>query len=271
AVLTDIEGVEDAWGDMDFKVAGTVVGITALQMDIKSRGVSVEIMGEALSQARVARLQILEKMQQTISASRPELSRYAPRMVKITVPVDKIRYVIGPGGRVIRSITDETKVTLEVQNDGTIILGSPNEDAIKKAIAIIESLTRDVEVGTIYTGKVTRVTNFGAFVEILPDKEGLVHISELAEHRVERVEDVVKVGDEIQVMVIEIDRQGRVNLSHRAIHKGLEATLAEPRRSVIEPSGPRRLDSRPRRYPGDRFPSPTERRPMPPRRPLGPR
>jgi polyribonucleotide nucleotidyltransferase len=217
AVLSDIEGLEDALGDMDFKVAGTAEGITALQMDIKIKSVSYEIMEKCLSQARDARLFILDRMRETISASRPEISKYAPRLTKITIDPEKIRHVIGPGGRTIRSIMSETKVTIDVENDGTVLIGSPSEEATQKAIRIIEELTRDVEVGGIYTGRVTRVTNFGAFVEILPGKEGLVHISELADYRAPSVADVVKVGDEVMVMVTEIDRMGRINLSRRAV------------------------------------------------------
>jgi polyribonucleotide nucleotidyltransferase len=217
AVLTDIEGMEDALGDMDFKVAGTAEGITALQLDLKVKSVSSEIMEKGLSQAKVARMFILERMKETISASRPELSKYAPRLTKITIDPEKIRTVIGSGGKTIRSIMSEAKVTIDISNDGTILIGSPDEDATKKAIKIIEELTRDVEVGGMYNGHVTRVTNFGAFVEILPGKEGLVHISELADYEVPSVEDVVKVGDEVMVKVTEIDRLGRINLSRRAV------------------------------------------------------
>ncbi|MEE8470939.1 MAG: polyribonucleotide nucleotidyltransferase [Dehalococcoidia bacterium] len=217
ALLTDIQGLEDALGDMDFKVAGTAEGITALQMDIKTKSIAYEILEQGLRQAKDARLSILERMKETISASRPELSKYAPRLTKITVDPEKIRLVIGPGGKTIRSIVSETKVTIDVENDGTILIGSPNEEATQKAIKIIENLTRDAEVGQTYNGRVTRLMNFGAFVEILPGKEGLVHISELADYRAAKVEDVVKVGDEITVQVTEIDRMGRINLSRRAL------------------------------------------------------
>lgn len=221
-VLTDIEGMEDAYGDMDFKVAGTAKGITALQLDIKLRGISENIIAEAIRQAREAHFEILEKMRQTISTSRPELSPYAPRMYRISIDPAKIGAVIGPGGKVIRSIIDETKVTsIDIESDGTVIIASPNREAALEAIARIESLTRDVEVGAVYTGKVTRVSSFGAFVEILPGKEGLVRINELADHRVGKVEDVVKVGDEIMVKVIEIDNLGRINLSRRAVFSDL--------------------------------------------------
>lgn len=216
AVLTDIEGAEDACGDMDFKVAGTVEGITALQLDIKIKKLNMEILRQALHQAREARLFILDVMGKTISTSRSELSQYAPRVYKLKVDTEKIGTVIGPKGKTIRAITEETKVSIDIEDDGTILIGSADSEAAQKAIDMINSLTREVEVGAIYTGKVMRLMNFGAFVEILPGKEGLVHISELADHRVACVEDVVKVGDEITVKVTEIDRMGRINLSRRA-------------------------------------------------------
>jgi polyribonucleotide nucleotidyltransferase len=221
AILTDIEGIEDAYGDMDFKVAGTTEGITALQLDIKLKGIDLEILEKALNQAREARLFILDVMQKTIATSRPEMSPYAPRVYKIMVDPEKIGSVIGTGGKTIRAITDETKVTVDIENDGTVLISSPDEEAARKAINLIENLTKEVEVGSIYTGKVTRLLNFGAMVEILPGKEGLVHISELAEYRVAKVEDVVKVGDEIMVKVIGIDELGRINLSRRAVFEKL--------------------------------------------------
>jgi len=186
ALLTDIEGIEDNYGDMDFKVAGTAEGITALQMDTKLKGLSLEILEKALEQAKEARLSILEIMRQIISTSRTEISRYAPRMYKMTINTDKIGAVIGPGGKTIRSIIDETKTSIDIDNDGTVIIGSPDEEAAHKAIQIIENLTKEIEVGSIYTGKVTRLLNFGAFVEILPGKEGMVHISELASYHVNK-------------------------------------------------------------------------------------
>ncbi len=222
AILTDIQGIEDFMGDMDFKVAGTAEGITALQMDIKVQGITEQTMREALDQAHEARMFILEKMRETIAAPRPDLSPYAPRMTRIQIPVEKIGAVIGPGGKTIRSIIEETGVSIDVDNDGSVTIGSVDGEASRRAIAIIEGLTKDPEVGQKYSGKVTRLMNFGAFVEILPGKEGLVHISELAEHHVPSVEDEVKVGDEVEVMVTEIDRMGRVNLSRRAVLQGLE-------------------------------------------------
>ena len=220
-VLTDIVGMEDAYGDMDFKVAGTARGLTALQLDIKLQGIGYGILAEALNQAREARLEILGKMSSAISASRSELSPYAPIMYEITIDSSKIGSVIGPGGRVIRSIIDETKTTIDIKNDGTVLVGSSTEEAAQKAIKIIQGLTREVAQGEIYTGKVTRLFNFGAMVEILPGKEGLVHISELANYHVPQVEDVVKVGDEVMVKVIGIDNSGRINLSRKAILEGL--------------------------------------------------
>jgi DNA polymerase III epsilon subunit family exonuclease len=216
AVLTDITGQEDAFGDMDFKVTGTSEGVTALQMDIKTAGITPEILRDALEQARKGRLFILDKMTATISASRSELSQYAPRIITMKIPVDKIRDVIGAGGKVIRQITAETGTQINVEDDGTIQIASTSGEASDKAVRWIEGLTRDVEVGKEYLGKVTRIMNFGAFVEILPGKEGLVHISQLADYRVPRVEDVVSIGDELMVVVTEIDRMGRVNLSRRA-------------------------------------------------------
>lgn len=221
AILTDIEGFEDAYGDMDFKIAGTTEGITALQMDIKLKGVNLEILEKIINQSREARLFILDKMGQTISASRPEISRYAPRMYKITIDPDKIGTIIGTGGKTIRSIIEETKTTIDINNDGTVIVGSSDAEGARRAIEIIEGLTKEVKAGEIYTGRVTRILDFGAMVEILPGKEGLVHISELADHRVGRVEDVVKVGDEIMVKVIGIDSLGRINLSRRAVFEKL--------------------------------------------------
>ena len=219
-LLTDIEGMEDAYGDMDFKVAGTAEGITALQLDIKLKGIEHQILSETLERARQARLEILDKMRETLSTSRSELSPYAPRMHQMTIDPSKIGSVIGTGGKTIRSIIEETKTTIDIKNDGTVFIGSLSEEAAQKAMDRIKNLTQEIKVGEIYTGKVTRVLGFGAMVEIAPGKEGLVHVSELASHYVPRVEDVVKVGDEIMVKVIQIDDLGRINLSHKAVSQG---------------------------------------------------
>ena len=238
AILTDIQGIEDAYGDMDLKVAGTNNGITALQLDIKLTGISLETLQRALNQARDARLFILDVMGQTISSSRPEISRYAPQMYKITIAPDKIGSVIGAKGKTIRSIIDETKTTIDIEDDGTVLIGSSDEVAAHRAIEIIEGLTKDVEVGNIYTGKVTRLLNFGAMVEILPGKEGLTHISELAEYRVSKVEDVVKVGDELMVKVIGIDNLGRINLSRRAVFEKLSQLPGAKVRDSLSENSP---------------------------------
>ena len=216
-VLTDLEGQEDFSGDMDFKIAGTRDGITAIQMDTKLKGLTLEIVEKTLTQGKEGRLFILDRMEQTIDVSRSEVSRYAPRMHKMKIDVSKIGAIIGTGGKTIRSIISETKTTIDVSDDGTVIIGSADLEAANKAIGIIEGLTKDVEIGTIYTGKATRIFDFGAMVEILPGKEGMVHISELENHRVEKVEDVIKVGDEVTVKVINVDNVGRINLSRRVL------------------------------------------------------
>ena len=216
-ILTDIQGMEDALGDMDFKVAGTPDGITAIQMDIKVDGLSREILASALAQAKRGREFILGKMLECISEPKKELSPYAPRVTSMKINVDKIRDVIGPGGKTIKKIIDETGVQIDIEDDGSVFITAVDAQSAAKAQAIIEDLTRDVVVGETYKGKVTRIMNFGAFMEILPGKEGLCHISQLAKKRVEKVEDVVKVGDEMDVKVVEIDRQGRINLSHKVL------------------------------------------------------
>ena len=216
AILTDISGLEDHAGDMDFKVAGTRLGVTALQVDVKlPEGLPIDLIGKILSQTHPARMTVLDKIAEALDKPRPSISIYAPRIVTLKVNPEKIRDVIGPGGRTIRKIIDETGVTIDIEDDGRVLVASTDASASEKAIEIIRGLTEDVEVGKVYTGKVKRITNFGAFCEILPGKEGLVHISELAEKYVNRVEDVVKVGDEIRVKVIEIDEQGRVSLSRK--------------------------------------------------------
>jgi polyribonucleotide nucleotidyltransferase len=242
-VLTDLEGLEDFNGDMDFKVAGTRDGITAIQMDTKLKGISLEIVEKTLYQAREGRLFILDKMDQAINHSRTDISPYAPRMTKITIDPAKIGAVIGAGGKTIRSITEETKTTIDVSDDGTVVIGSPDMEATRKAVSIIEGLTRDVEIGDIYTGKVSRILDFGAMVEILPGKEGLVHISELAQYRVNRVEDEVKVGDEVTVKVINIDNLGRVNLSRRALFEKEEGAARERESTRPQHHTDRRNDS----------------------------
>ena len=218
-ILTDIQGLEDALGDMDFKVAGTTKGITAIQMDIKIDGLTRDILRDALAQANRGRSHILGKMLEVISEPNKELSPFAPRIITMKINPDKIRDVIGPGGKIIKKIIDETGVSIDIQDDGNVFIAAVDVEAGNKAVNIIESLVREVEIGGIYNGKVTRIMNFGAFVEILPGKEGLVHISQLARERVEKVEDVVSVGDEIMVKVTEIDRQGRINLSRKDLLK----------------------------------------------------
>jgi polyribonucleotide nucleotidyltransferase len=215
-ILTDIEGLEDNYGDMDFKVAGTSKGITGIQMDTKLKGLSMEIVQKTIRQARESRLFILGIMNKTINASRAEMSPYAPRMYKISIPTDKIGAVIGPGGKTIRAIIEQTKTTIDIKDDGTVVVGSPDEGAARKAIAMIEGLTRDVEVGAVYTGKVTRILPFGALVEIMPGKEGMVHISELAHYRVANVEDEVHLGDEVTVKVLRSE-DGKIGLSRKAV------------------------------------------------------
>jgi polyribonucleotide nucleotidyltransferase len=223
AILTDIQGVEDALGDMDFKVAGTADGITALQMDIKIKGLSRQMMAEALEQAREARLIVLDKMLEVIPEPRREMSPFSPRITTLQINPDKIRDVIGPGGKVIRKIVEETGAQIDVEDDGTVFVASADQEGARRAIEWIRSLTDEVEVGRIYRGKVVRIMPFGAFVEVLPNQDGLVHISKLTDHRVERVEEVVNVGDEIQVKATEIDSQGRLNLSRQEALEELAA------------------------------------------------
>ena len=217
AVLSDIAGAEDHYGDMDFKVAGTRDGITALQMDIKVSGITTEIMRAALAQARAGRFHILDRMEATIESPRASISTYAPRIVTITIPVDKIRDVIGPGGKMIRSIVDRTGVKIDVEDDGRVNVASADEDAAKKAITIIEELTASPELHKTYLGKVQRITDFGAFVEILPGVDGLLHVSEIAHYRVGDVRDELQEGDQALVKVISVDPSGKVRLSRKAL------------------------------------------------------
>lgn len=216
-ILTDIQGLEDHLGDMDFKVAGTKDGITALQMDIKIQGITEQILTEALTQAKQARMEILEELTSTIAAPREELSQYAPKIEMIQIEPAKIKDVIGKGGDTINGIIDETGVKIDIDQDGKVSIASADTEMIKKAIKIIEDLTKEVKVGEVYLGKVVRIEKFGAFVNLFKGKDGLVHISQLANDRVNKVEDVVKLGDEILVKVTEIDKQGRVNLSRKAM------------------------------------------------------
>jgi len=218
-ILTDIQGPEDHHGDMDLKVAGTKDGICAIQMDVKITGISQKILKEVLEQGKRARLQILDKMAKVIEKPRPELSPFAPRILTIQISPEKIREVIGPGGRVINEIIEECGVSIDVEDNGKIFVTAEKEEAAKKAIAWIKNITREVKVGEIFQGKVKRILDFGAFVEILPGQEGLVHISQLAPYRVKRVEDIVKVGEILPVKVISIDEQGRINLSLKEAKK----------------------------------------------------
>ena len=225
-VLSDILGDEDHLGDMDFKVAGTTDGITALQMDIKIEGITREIMQIALNQAKAARLHILTVMDEAISEGRKEISQFAPRIHTIKIPTDKIRDVIGKGGAVIRSLCEETGTTIEIEDDGTVKIAATSGEQAEDAINRIKSLTAEVEVGTIYHGKVVRLADFGAFVNILPGKDGLVHISQICEERVQKVSDYLKEGQEVKVKVLEVDRQGRVRLSMKEAADKVEAAPA---------------------------------------------
>jgi polyribonucleotide nucleotidyltransferase len=225
-VLTDIQGAEDHLGDMDFKVAGTPKGITALQMDIKIKGITSEIMEKALAQAKEARSIILGKMLEVIPVPRPELKPHTPRITVIKIPVDKIGAIIGPGGKMIRALQEETNTKIDVSDDGSVFIAATNATNEQEARERIEALTETPQVGRIYTGKVVRIADFGAFVEILPGMDGMVHISQLDSERVEKVEDVVSMGDEISVMVTGIDDQGKIRLSRQAVLEGWTAEEA---------------------------------------------
>ncbi len=241
SILTDILGSEDHLGDMDFKVAGTAEGITALQMDIKIQGLDFSIMSQALEQARGARLAILDKILEVIPEPRADLKDHAPRITIVTIPVDKIGAVIGPGGKVIRSIQDETGVKIDIGEDGSVFIASSDGESAKRARERVEALTESAVAGRIYTGKVVRITEFGAFVEILPNLDGLVHISQLDSQRVEKVEDIVRLGDEITVMVTDIDSQGKIRLSRQAVLEGwtLEEAAERDRGRSSKPGGQR--------------------------------
>ena len=241
SILTDIQGMEDHLGDMDFKVAGTRDGITALQMDIKIKGITSEIMSKALEQARVARLFILDKILEIIPEPRNELKSFAPRITVLHIPSDKIGAVIGPGGKIIRNIQEETGVKIDIAEDGTVYIAATDGPAAEKAREMVEEITEVPVIGRIYTGRVVRTTDFGAFVEILPNQDGLVHISQLDSERVNKVEDVVSVGDEITVMITNIDNTGKIRLSRQAVLEGwtLEEALTHDRPSGGRPGGSR--------------------------------
>jgi polyribonucleotide nucleotidyltransferase len=243
AILTDILGDEDHLGDMDFKVTGTGQGVTAIQMDIKIQGVTREIMASALAQAREGRLWILQRMSEPISEPRKDLSPYAPRVITIQIKPEKIRDVIGPGGRTIRKICDETGVRIEVEDDGTVMISSTNMERTQRAIEIIRQMTEEAEVGGIYLGKVKRVMDFGAFVEIFPGTDGLLHISQLDFGHPRKVTDVIKEGDEVLVKVLEIDEYGKIRLSRKAVLEEQGAgggDQEDPRRRAGPPRGERR-------------------------------
>ncbi|CAM5569566.1 Polyribonucleotide nucleotidyltransferase OS=Lysinibacillus sphaericus OX=1421 GN=pnp PE=3 SV=1 [Lysinibacillus sphaericus] len=217
SILTDIQGMEDHLGDMDFKVAGTAKGVTALQMDIKIDGLSRNILEEALTQAKIGRMHILESMLATLAQPREKLSAYAPKIVIVRINPDKIRDVIGPGGKQINKIIEETGVKIDTEQDGTIYISSADEEMNARAKQIIEDIVREAKVGEYYLSTVKRIEKFGAFCEIFPGKDGLLHISEIQEERTKQVEDVLKLGDQLLVKVIEIDKQGRVNLSRKVV------------------------------------------------------
>jgi polyribonucleotide nucleotidyltransferase len=237
AILTDILGAEDHYGDMDFKVTGTREGITAFQMDVKVAGLQIETMRTALDKARTARLHILDIMDQTISQPRPELSPFAPRIITMKIKVDKIGAVIGPGGKVIRNIVETTGAKVDIEDDGTVLIASIDQEAGEAARQMVERLVEEPELGQVYEGTVRRTAEFGAFVEILPDQDGLLHISELDVARVNRTEDVVKVGDVVKVKVIEISPDGKIRLSRRALMPGGERPLPDNRRRNNRGSG----------------------------------
>jgi polyribonucleotide nucleotidyltransferase len=221
-VITDILGDEDHFGDMDFKVCGTSEGITALQMDIKCDGLTREVMSQALSQAKEGRIHILGEMAKAVSTIAPEMSMYAPRITTIKIKPDKIREIIGPGGKVIQGITAATGVKIDINDDGTVKIASSSEDATRRALAMINSIVEEAEIGKVYDGVVKRIAEFGAFVEILPGTDGLVHVSQIADERVEDVRDFVNEGDLVKVKVIDIDRQGRIRLSMKDALEGAE-------------------------------------------------
>jgi polyribonucleotide nucleotidyltransferase len=249
AILSDILGDEDHLGDMDFKVCGTQRGVTAIQIDIKIAGLSRDVLTRALDQAREGRIFILAKMNETLGAARTELSKYAPRITTIKVKPDQIRLVIGPGGKTIKGIIDQTGVAIDVEDDGTVNVASSDSDAVKKALDIIKGLTAEPEVGQTYKGAVQRITDFGAFIELLPGTDGLLHISEMAHTRVDKVTDVMKEGDIVEVKVLSVDRDGKVRLTRRELlplPEGEEGIRAKERMLAAREAGP------PQRGGGDR-------------------
>ena len=219
AVLSDIQGMEDHLGDMDFKVAGTEHGVTAIQMDIKIAGIDEQVLRQALKQAKAGRMHILGEMKKVITEPKPELSPYAPKIVKMQINPDKIRDVIGPGGKMINKIIDETGIKIDIEQTGEVFVVGVEQEMINKAISMIEDIVAEAEPGKIYKGTVTRIESFGAFIEILPGKQGLLHISQISNKRVEKVEDVLSIGDVVDVLVTEIDNKDRINLSIKAIKK----------------------------------------------------
>jgi polyribonucleotide nucleotidyltransferase len=248
AILSDIQGLEDHIGDMDFKVAGSREGITALQMDIKIKGLSYDILSEALAQARSGRIHILDKMAEVIAEPREELSPFAPRITTIHVDPDKIGKIIGPGGKMIRKIQEECEVDVDIEDDGTVYIAAIDGLGAQKAIAMVEALTEEAQIGKTYVGKVVRTESYGAFVEILPGVDGMVHVSQLADYRVPSVEDVVRVGDEIMVMVIDIEGEsGNIKLWRQAVLAGWTAEEARERDRKGSSSGRSRGQ-----YSGDR-------------------
>ncbi|UCH60100.1 MAG: polyribonucleotide nucleotidyltransferase [Anaerolineales bacterium] len=254
AILTDILGTEDHLGDMDFKVAGTTKGITALQMDMKIKGITSDIMNLALEQAHQGRLHILDKMMETISVPRPDLKPHAPRITVVHIPVDKIGAVIGPGGKTIRSIQEETGAKIDIGEDGSVFIATADGEGSRRAVERIEALTETPVIGRIYTGRVVRTTDFGAFVEILPGTDGMVHISQLDTERIDKVEDIARVGDEITVMVTAIDENGKIRLSRQAVLEGwtAEEAMRRDKRGGTRPGGGGRGDRRHDRRSGGR-------------------
>lgn len=251
-ILTDIQGLEDHIGDMDFKVAGTTKGITALQMDIKVSGLTSEVMSEALQQAKIGRAHILQQMLDTLPAPRPDLKDHTPRITTIKISVEKIGAVIGKGGETIRRLQEETDTNIDIQDDGTVFIASANSENAANALSQIEALTEEAELGRIYTGKVVRVTDFGAFIQIMPGTDGMVHISQLDSERVEKVEDVAAMGEEITVMVTAIGHDGKIRLSRKAVLEGWTVEEAVAQDSFKKKSGGRRNDNRGNRNRGNR-------------------